>query len=205
MLKVLSTPVRKLFRFPLFQFGIVIFLILLMQAADERTLVGEAFDALDKIVDSSVGAASALFTVKSFTKSWLTFGFMIAYVYLACWLLLSLARIVIGLVVDYAGRKNILWLRSPIARERGIGAYRAWLPLERIRPANVSQQAWEETYAWPRDNKPPYPPLARRVFRAVFAYLVLVLFVASLLQAFTPMPALEWLADFLKRATGLSR
>jgi hypothetical protein len=203
MFKVLSTPVRKLFRFPLFQFGIVIFLILLMQAADERTLLGEAFDTLDKIVDSSVGAASALFTIKSFTKSWLTFGFMIAYVYLACWLIVSLARIGIGMLVDYAGRKNILWLRSTIARERGIGAYLAWLPLERIRPTNVPQQAWEETYAWPRDNKPPYPPFARRVLRTVLAYLFLILFVASLLQAFTPLHALEWLADFLKRATGL--
>jgi hypothetical protein len=203
MFKVLSTPVRKLLRFPLFQFAIVIFLILLMQAADERTLLGEVFDTLDKIVDSSVGVASALFTVKSFTKSWLTFGFMIAYVYLACWLILSLARICIGLLVDYAGRKNILWLRSTIARERGIGAYRAWVPLERIRPANVPQQAWEETYAWPRDNKPPYPPFAQRVFRIVVAYLALVLLVATMLQAFTPLPGLEWLADLLKRATGL--
>jgi len=48
------------------------FLILVMQAANEQTVLGEAFNALDRIVDSSVGAVSALFTVRSFTKSWLT-------------------------------------------------------------------------------------------------------------------------------------
>ncbi len=202
MIKLLSTPIRKLLRFPLFQFGIVVFLILVMQAANEQTVLGEAFNALDRIVDSSVGAVSALFTVRSFTKSWLTFGFMIGYVYLACWLIFSLARIAIRSLVDFIGRKNIFWLRSAIAHERGIGAYRAWLPLERIRPTNVSQHAWEETYAWPRDDKPPYPPLARRVLRVIGAYLGLFLLVVMLLQAFTPLPALEWLVDLFKRAAG---
>jgi len=203
MIKLLSTPIRKLLRFPLFQFCIVIFLILVMQAANEQTVLGEAFNALDKIVDSSVGAASSLFTVRSFTKSWLTFGFMIGYVYLACWLIFSLARIGIRFLVDFIGRKNVFWLRSAIARERGIGAYRAWLPLERIRPTNVPQQAWEEAYAWPRGDKPPYPPLARRVLRVIAAYLGLFLLVVMLLQAFTPVPALEWLVGLLKRATGI--
>jgi hypothetical protein len=202
MIKLLSTPIRKLLRFPLFQFGIVIFLILVMQAANEQTVLGETFNALDRIVDSSVAAASAIFTVKSFTKSWLTFGFMIGYVYLACWLIFSLARIGTRLLVDFIGRKNVFWLRSTIARERGIGAYRAWVPLEKIRPAQVPQQVWEETYAWPRDNKPPYPPLVRRTLRAIVAYFGLVLLVATLLQAFTPLPALGWLFDLVKRAVG---
>ena len=30
-------------------------------------------------------------------------------------------------------------LRNAIARERGIAAYRAWLPFERIRPVNIPQ------------------------------------------------------------------
>jgi hypothetical protein len=202
MIKLLSTPIRKILRFPLFQFGIVVFLILVMQAANEQTVLGEAFNALDRIVDSSVGAASALFTVRSFTKSWLTFGFMIGYVYLACWSIFSLARIGVRSLVDFVGRKNIFWLRSAIARERGIGAYRAWLPLERIRPTNVPQHVWEESYAWPRDDKPPYPPLARRVLRVIAAYIGLFLQVVMLLQAFTPLPALEWLVGLFKRATG---
>jgi hypothetical protein len=202
MIKLLSTPIRKVLRFPLFQFGVVIFLILVMQAANEQTVLGEAFSALDRIVDSSVGAASTFFTVRSFTKSWLTFGFMIGYVYLACWLIFSLARIGIRLLVDFVGRHNLFWLRSTIARERGIGAYRAWLPLEKIRPANVPQPAWEETYAWPRGDKPPYPPLPRRVLRVIAAYLGLFLAVVMLLQAFTPVPALAWLVDLFKRVTG---
>lgn len=203
MIKVLSTPVRWLLRFPLVQLAVVIFLILVMQAADDRTALGEAFGALDRLVDSSIGAVSALFTVKSFTKSWLTFGFMIGYVYLACWLIFSIARIGVRLLVDFVGRQNILWLRSTIARERGIGAYRAWLPLEKIRPAQIPQPVWEATYAWPRNNEPPYPPLLQRVLRGTAAYLGAFLLLAILLQVFTPVPALSWLADVLKRIVGL--
>jgi len=92
MIKLLSAPIRKLLRFPLVQFAIVVFLILVMQAADEQTALGKVFNALDKIVDDSVRTTSAIFTVKSFTKSWLTFGFMIGYVYLAIWLIFSLMR-----------------------------------------------------------------------------------------------------------------
>jgi hypothetical protein len=202
MIKLLSAPIRKLLRFPLVQFGIVVFLILVMQAADEQTALGQIFNALDKIVDDSVRTTSAVFTVKSFTKSWLTFGFMIGYVYLACWLILSLARTAIRLLVDFAGRKNVFWLRNVIARERGIDAYRAWLPLEKIRPTQVRQQEWEETYAWPRDNKPPYPPLPQRVLRTIAAYLGVFLILIVLLQVLTPLPALSWLVAVLKRATG---
>lgn len=42
-------------------------------------------------------------------------------------------------------------------------------------------------------DKPPYPPLAHRVVRAVVTYLVMVLIIAGLLQAFTPFPVLTWL------------
>jgi len=61
---------------------------------------------------------------------------MIAYVYLACLLILSLLRVTIRVAVDLVGRTNAFWLRNAIARERGIEAYRAWVPFERIRPAN---------------------------------------------------------------------
>jgi hypothetical protein len=203
MIKLLSTPIRSLLRFPLFQLAVVIFLILVMQSADEGTALADAFDTLDKLVDSSVQAASAIFTIKSFTRSWLTFGFMIGYVYLACLLILSLARTIIRLGVNYVGRKNIFWLRSPIARERGIEAYRAWLPLEEIRPADIPQPVWEETYAWPRDNRPPYPPLHRRVLRAIAYYLALFVALVVLLKVFGLLPALGWLVDVAKRLIGL--
>jgi uncharacterized metal-binding protein len=82
---------------------------------------------------------SAIFTVKSFTKSWLTSGFMIAYVYLGCLLILFLVRVTIRVVVDFVWRSNLFWLRNAIAREHGIEAYRAWVPFERIRPAHIPQ------------------------------------------------------------------
>jgi hypothetical protein len=92
---------------------------------------------------------SAVFNVKSFTKSWLTTGFWIAYVYLVCWLILLLMRLAIIAVMDLIARSNAFWLRNAIARERGIVAYSAWVPFERIRPANIPQGEWEERFAWP--------------------------------------------------------
>lgn len=203
MIRLIWTPVRKLLQFPLVQFSIVILLILLMQAADESTVLGEAFDGLDKLVDWSVRAVSAVVTVKSFTRSGLTFWLMIAYVYLACWALAAIARIMLGLLIDIIGRNNILWLRHPIARERGAEAYRAWLPLERIRPQQIPQAEWETTYAWPPNNAPPYPPLAQRVARGMAVYAILIAAIAIALQEFTPVPVLSWIESGLKRAAGL--
>ena len=44
-------------------------------------------------------------------------------------------------IVDLVGWSNAFGLRNAIARERGIAAYRAWVPFERIRPASVPQAA----------------------------------------------------------------
>src|SRR5512140_1730445 len=154
----LTAPIRSLVRFPLFQLAVVVAVILFLQAADETSAFGRVFSGLDKLVDASVQLFAAVFNVRSFTKSWLTSFFWIGYVYVACLLILFLARVVIRKIVDLAGRHNAFWLRNAIARERGIAAYRAWEPFERIRPASVPQPAWEEKFAWPADNKPPYPP-----------------------------------------------
>jgi hypothetical protein len=156
------------------------------------------FNGLDKLVESTVGMLSALFNVKSFTKSWLTTGFWIAYVYLACLLILSLLRLVISKVVDFVGWSNLFYLRNAIARERGIAAYRAWVPFERIRPVNIPQEKWEETFAWPADNEPPYPPLAQRILSGVISYVAVVLVAAVLLQVFTPFAVLTWLGELTK-------
>jgi hypothetical protein len=192
MIKLILAPIRSAVRFPLLQFAIVVAVILWLQAADDRSIFGQIFNGLDKLVDATVQLCSAVFTVKSFTKSWLISGFMIAYVYLAGSLILFLARLLIIAAVDFAGRHNLLYLRSAIARERGIGAYRAWIPLERIRPADISQREWEEAYAWPSDNKPPYPPLGHRVMRGLLFYGAMILVVAFLLQFLTPFPILTW-------------
>jgi hypothetical protein len=201
-IKLLAAPIRSIVRFPLFQLAIVVAVILFLQAADDKSARGQMFNGLDKLVESTVGLFSALFNVKSFTKSWLTTGFWIAYVYLACLLILFLVRVAISAVVDFVGWSNAFWLRNAIARERGIAAYRAWVPLERIRPVNIPQERWEETFAWPANNEPPYPPLAQRILRGLIGYVVVILVAAALLQVFTPFPILTWLGELTKMLVG---
>jgi hypothetical protein len=145
---------------------------------------------------------AAVFNVRSFTKSWLTSGFWIGYVYLACLLILFLARLAIGAVVDLAGRHNAFWLRNTIARERGIAAYRAWEPFERIRPADFPQDKWEETFAWPANNRPPYPPLAQRILRGTIINVAVVAAIAVVFQVFTPFPVITWLSQLTKMLFG---
>lgn len=199
MIKLLAAPIRSIVRFPLFQLAVVVAVILLLQAADDKSALGQIFNGLDKLVESTVRSLAAVFNLKSFTKSWLTSSFWIAYVYLACLLILFLVRITISAVVDFVGWSNAFGLRDAIARERGIAAYRAWVPFERIRPVNIPQEKWEETFAWPANNKPPYPPLAQRILRGVLSYVAVILVAAILLQVFTPFPVLTWLAAQTKR------
>lgn len=86
-----------------------------------------------------------------------------------------------------------MWLRNTVARERGIAAYRAWVPLERIRPGNIPQEKWEQAFAWPANNKPPYRPLAQRIIWTVAIYIAVIVVAAILLQQSTPFPVLTWL------------
>jgi hypothetical protein len=199
MIKLLAAPIRSIVRFPLFQLAVVVAVILLLQAADDKSALGQIFNGLDKLVESTVGLLSAVFNVKSFTKSWLTSSFWIGYVYLACLLILFFVSVTIRAVVDFVGWSNAFGLRNAIARERGIAAYRAWVPFERIRPVNIPQEKWEETFAWPADNKPPYPPLAQRILRGMISYVAVILVAAVLLQVYTPFPVLTWLAALTKR------
>jgi hypothetical protein len=200
LIKTLVGPIRRVLRFPLFQLAVVVFVILFLQAADDQSILGQIFNGLDKLVSATMGLIVSVFDVKSFTRSWLTSGFWIAYVYAACLLIYYLARMVFMTMVDRVARSNA-WLRNSVARERGIEAYRAWEPLERIRPENVPQAKWEETYAWPPNNKPPYPPLAQRVLREVVSYVAVILILAALLQWFTPLPALSWLVRLVRILT----
>src|SRR6202044_152301 len=147
LLKLLAAPVRRLLRFPLFQFIAVVAIVFLLQAADEHSLFGWIFDQLDHLVAATVLLCSNLFSVKSFTRSGLTLFLTVAYVYLALAVILFLLRIFIRGMIDLVGWSNAFGLRNAIARERGIAAYRAWLPLERIRPASIPQSQWEETFS----------------------------------------------------------
>lgn len=112
-------------------------------------------------------------------------------------LILALARDIARHVIDFVGRSNTLGLRNVIAGERGIAAYRAWMPFEKIRPADISQEEWDEAFAWPANNKPPYLPLAQRMVRPI-GYVLVALAAAVLLEVFTPFPSLTWLGQLTK-------
>jgi hypothetical protein len=198
MIRLLAAPIRSIVRFPLFQLAVVVAIILYFQAADDNTVAGKIFDGLDKLTDESVELFSQIFTVKSFTRSGLTAGLMIGYVYLVCLFILAVLRVAIRAVIDFLGWSNAFWLRNTIARERGITAYRAWVPLERIRPANIPQEQWEATFAWPPGDKPPYPPLGWRILHGVLSYLIVIAGAAILLQLCTPFPVLTWFEKLLQ-------
>ena len=57
---------------------------------------------------------------------------------------------------------------------------------------------WEEAFARPANNEPPYPPLARRILSGVISYVTVLLVATVLLQAFTPFPVLTWLGELIK-------
>jgi hypothetical protein len=202
LIKQMTAPIRSIVRFPLFQLAIVVALILFLQAADPASAFGRIFSGLDRLVGATVELFAAVFNVRSFTKSWLTSGFWIGYVYLACLLILYLARLAIGAVVDAAGRHNVFWLRTAIARERGITAYRAWVPFEKIRPPHIPQPQWEEAFGWPANNKPPYPPLAQRMLIGAAINVAVVVAIAVALQVFTPFPVITWFGQLAKMLFG---
>jgi hypothetical protein len=201
-IKQITAPFRSLARFPLFQLTIVVALILFLQAADPASAFGRIFTGLDKLVGATVDMFAIVFNARSFTKSWLTSGFWIGYVYLVCLLILLLARLAFGALVDAVGRHNAFWLRNAIARERGVAAYRAWVPLEKIRPPHIPQPQWEETFAWPASGKPPYPPLAQRLLIGAVINVAVVLAIALALQFLTPFPVLTWFGQLVKLLFG---
>jgi hypothetical protein len=54
LIKSLLAPIRRVAHFPLFQFAVVVAVILWLQAADSNSVFGEIFSALDWLVDFSV-------------------------------------------------------------------------------------------------------------------------------------------------------
>jgi hypothetical protein len=202
LIRLIAAPIRAIVRFPPFQIAVVVIVILLLEAASDDSVFGHIYRALDNLVGASVRFVSTFFAVRSFASAGLIWVFGIAYVYIVLLLILLVARVIIEGVVDLIGWSNFLYLRNAIARERGITAYRAWVPLERIRPAHISQERWEATYAWPPNNRPPYPPLPARVLRDVLSYLLVIAAIAILLQIFTPFPVVTWLGGLLQKLRG---
>jgi hypothetical protein len=197
-IRVIAAPIRRLANSRLFQLAVVLAIILALDhySYDYSALRAVA-EGLKSLVTASVALCTDLFRVGILTDPVLQVGLMIAYVYVACLLVFLLLRFLIGALIDRVGRSNFLWLRDAIARERGIAAYRAWLPLERIRPPDYPQDKWEAEFAWPPDNKPPYPPMPQRALRAAIGYLSVLAAVAILLQFFTPFPVLTWIGRLI--------
>ena len=200
LVRTLIAPIRRVLKFPVFQLVMVVLIILFLEATSDQPVLGPIFAGLDKLVIASVDLFGAAFDVKSFTRSFLTTGFWIGYVYIVCLLIYFALRAALHYLLDRLARTNA-WLRNSLARERGIAAYRAWQPLEAIRPPNIPQEQWEETYAWPPNNKPPYPPLPYRLLREIVSYIVVILIIAAVLQWFTPLPALSWLGRLARMLT----
>lgn len=193
-IRLLAAPVRRLANSRLIQLAVVIAIILALDHYSyDNAVLRPLAEGLKGLVTASVQLFSDYFRIGILTDPVLQVALMIVYVYAICLLMFWLLRIAAQGLVDVAGRANFLWLRNTIARERGIAAYRAWLPLERIRPPECPQEKWEELYAWPLDNKPPYLPLGRRILHASIAYLAVLIAAAILLQLFTPLPVLSWL------------
>jgi hypothetical protein len=202
LIRLIAAPIRSLVRFPPFQIAVVVIVILLLEAAGDNSVFGQIYRVLDNLVGGSVKFVSAFFEIRSFTSAGLVWGFGIAYIYIVLLLILLIARVVIEGIVDLIGWSNLFYLRSTIARERGIAAYRAWVPFERIRPSQIPQEKWEAAYAWPPNNRPPYPPLPVRIVRDVLSYLIVIAAIAILLQIFTPFPVLTWLGRLVQKLVG---
>ena len=78
--RMLAAPVRSTLRFPLVQLAIVVAVILLLQAADDYSTAGRIFNVLDRLVDYTMAQLSAAFSIRSFTKAWLTTSLWIGIV-----------------------------------------------------------------------------------------------------------------------------
>lgn len=193
-IRLLAAPIRRLAKSRLVQLAAVVAIILLLDHyAYDYAVLHTVADGLKELVTATVQLCSDVFRVGILTDPVLQVALMIAYVYVVCFAIFLMFRFLLRVAVDVAGRNNLLWLRNSIARERGIAAYQAWLPLERIRPPGFPQDKWEQEFAWPADNKPPYPPLPQRILRETIGALVVLAIVAVLLQYFTPFPVLSWL------------
>ncbi len=194
-LRLIAAPIRAIVRSRVVQLVAVLAIVLLLDHYSfDYPLLRQISAGLKALVDATVQFCGELFRVGILTDPVLQVGLIIAYVYLVCLFIVFILRAVFESFVDLVGRNNFLWLRNPIARERGIAAYRAWEPLENIRPKHVPQAKWEETYAWPANDKPPYPPLARQFAYGLLIYLIFAAAIVVLLQIFTPFPVLTWLA-----------
>ena len=197
-IRMIAAPIRRIAGSHLFQFAVVVTIIVLLDrySFDYPALL-PITDGLHKLVTATVQICSNIFRVGILTDPVLQAALTIAYVYVVCLVIFFVLRFLLRKTIDLIGWSNFLWLRSTIARERGIAAYEAWLPLERIRPDDCPQEQWEEQYAWPADNSPPYPPWPQRALSATVSYVAVFGGAAVLIQLFTPFPVLTWIRQLI--------
>jgi hypothetical protein len=197
-IRLMTAPIRGLVRSRVVQLVLVLaFILALDHYSFDYALLRQISAALKAMVDATVQFCAQHFRVGVLTDPLLQVTLIIAYVYVVCLAAIFLLRSAARTLADLIGRSNFLWLRNAIARERGIAAYRAWEPFERIRPAGIPQEEWERMFAWPADNKPPYPALPWRILTTVVGYLILIAVAIVLLQVFTPLPALSLIGRLL--------
>lgn len=199
VIRLITAPIRSIMRSRLFQLALVLAIILLLDYYSfDYAPLREISAGLKSLVDLTVRFFAEHFRIGILTDPVLQVGLIIVYVYVVCLIIALFARFVLRMLVDFAGQSNFLWLRNVIAQERGIAAYRAWVPFERIRPAHIPLEKWEESFAWPANNLPPYPPLPQRILRAVMVYAAVLIAAGILLQIFTPFPVLTWLGKWTR-------
>jgi len=129
-IRLIVAPVRHVANSRVFQVALVIAIILsLDHYSYDYAVLRPIADGLKDLVTATVQLCSQYFRVGVLTDPVLQVGLMIAYVYLVCLVAFFLLRLATAFIIDLIGSSNFLWLRSAIARERGIAAYRAWLPL----------------------------------------------------------------------------
>ena len=197
-IRLLAAPIRRIANSRLFQLAVVVTIILALDHYSyDYAVLRPLAEGLKDLVTATVNLCSEYFHVGILTDPVLQVGLMIAYVYLVCLLIFFALRVAFRALIDLIGWSNFLWLRSTIARERGIAAYDAWLPLEKIRPDDCPQEVWEQQYAWPAGDKPPYPPLPQRLLHGAISYAAVFGGAAVLLQLFTPFPVLSWIGALI--------
>ncbi len=156
IIRLIAAPIRSIMRSRLLQLAAVLAIVLLLDYYSfDYAPLREISAGLKALVDATVRFFAEHFRVGILTDPVLQVGLIVFYVYLICLVIAFIARILIRWLVDLIGWSNFLWLRNAIAQERGIAAYRAWQPLERIRPVHIPQDKWEEAFAWPANNMPP--------------------------------------------------
>ena len=140
--------------------------------------------------------------VKSVTRSGLTLFLTVAYVYLALALIFLLLRVFLRALIDLVGWSNAFGLRNAIAGKEVLLRTGRGCPLNAYaRRRSLKRNGRRLSRGLPIIGH-RIPSLPYRVLRAAASYLLLFLIMAALLQLFTPIPVITWLAALTRMVLG---